>query len=72
MVEILRSNDLVLLSYAGALLAEAAIAARVLDGHMSIVEGSLGILPRRLVVDDADAPRARRLLADAGLGSAIG
>ena len=40
----------------------------VLDQHMSVLEGSLGMLPRRIVVDDEHHDEARRLLQDAGLG----
>lgn len=39
----------------------------VLDVHMSIIEGSLGILPRRLAVHEDDAAAARTLLVDAGI-----
>lgn len=67
MVEVLRTNDAVELSWAMALLADAAIPAVVLDGHTSVLEGSIGALPRRLMVDDADLARARRLLGDAGI-----
>ena len=47
MREVLRSNDAVRLSWLVALLADAGIASVVFDGHMSIVEGSIGALPRR-------------------------
>jgi tRNA1(Val) A37 N6-methylase TrmN6 len=39
----------------------------VLDQHMSVLEGSLGMLPRRIVVDDEHWAIARQLLEDAGL-----
>ena len=67
MVELLRSNDPVLLSWAQAVLKEARIMAVVMDRHMSVLEGSIGALPRRLMVADDDAVRARRLLTDAGV-----
>jgi hypothetical protein len=38
---------------------------------MSILEGSLGMLPRRLLVEDDQADRARRILIDAGLGDEL-
>ena len=66
MKELLRSNDPVLLSFATALLADARIDAVVLDGHTSVLEGSIGAIPRRLMVPDEDHARARRLLAEAG------
>jgi len=66
--EIVRTNDPVLVSTIEALLEAAAIAHVVLDQNMSVVEGSLGILPRRVLVADEDEKEARRLLEDAGLG----
>ena len=65
MKELFRSNDAIELSWAQAILAAEGIEALVLDTHVSILEGSLGILPRRLVVEDDDHGRARRLLEDA-------
>jgi len=66
MVELLRTNDVVRLSFLGALLADAGIESLVLDTHTSIVEGSIGAIPRRLMVDDDDLVRARRVLDLAG------
>ncbi len=66
MVELLRSNDVVRLSWLTALLSQAGIEAILLDGHMSIVEGSIGAIPRRLMVRDDDLARARDLLGQAG------
>ena len=71
MVEILRTNDIVLLSLVETLLAEAGVATFVADRHMSAVEGSLGFLPRRVLVDSEDAARACRLLSEAGLGQEL-
>ncbi len=67
MIELLRSNDPVVISFAEALLKEAGIAHSVLDQNMSIMEGSLGILPRRMLVARDDHQQARRILKDAGL-----
>ena len=53
-----------MLSFAESLLAEAGIEAFVFDGHTSVIEGSLGILPRRLMVTDEDGPRAERILTE--------
>ena len=64
--ELLRSNDLVRLSWLTALLSDAGIAAVMLDAHTSVIEGSIGAIPRRLMVRDEDAARARQLLAEAG------
>jgi hypothetical protein len=65
MKELFRTNDAVRLSWAEALLAAAGIAAVVLDTHTSIIEGSIGAIPRRLMVEERDHARARTLLADA-------
>jgi hypothetical protein len=58
---------MVLVSAIGALLDGANIHHLVLDQNMSIIEGSLGILPRRILVHDEDHRAARQILADAGL-----
>jgi hypothetical protein len=65
--ELVRTNDAVLVSAIEALLQGAAIPHLVLDRNMSVLEGSLGILPRRILVDKDYITRARRLLTDAGL-----
>ncbi len=68
MHELIRTNNAVLVSAVEALLDGAGIHHLVLDQNMSVLEGSLGILPRRLLVPSEDAKAARRLLVDAGLG----
>lgn len=65
MKELLRTNDVVLLSFAAAVLRGAAIEPAVLDTHTSILEGSIGAIPRRLMVADMDFARARALLDEA-------
>ncbi|MDR3465338.1 MAG: DUF2007 domain-containing protein [Xanthobacteraceae bacterium] len=67
MRELLRTNDIVLVSAVEALLDAAAIGHLILDQNMSVIEGSLGVLPRRLLVADDDLVAARRLLTEAGL-----
>ena len=67
MREIVRTNDAVLVSAIDALFKSAHIDHIVLDQNMSVLEGSLGILPRRVLVPEEDLVRARRLLTDAGL-----
>jgi len=62
MRDILRSNDLVELSWAQAVLRNAGIEAVMLDSHTSVLEGSLGILPRRLMVLNEDFATALGLL----------
>ncbi|MDR3493575.1 MAG: DUF2007 domain-containing protein [Ancalomicrobiaceae bacterium] len=68
MEELIRSNDLVLIATAEALLTGAGIGYIVLDQHMATLEGSLGMLARRVMVDSDEAVRARRLMVDAELG----
>jgi hypothetical protein len=65
--ELVRTNDVVLVSAIGALLDGAGIDYFVLDQNMSIIEGSLGIIPRRILVIDDDLTAARGVLTDAGL-----
>ena len=43
----------------------------VADQHMAAVEGSLGFLPRRILVDSREEARARRLIAEAGLAGEL-
>lgn len=71
MIELLRTNDAVLISFVEALLRDAGIAFFVADNNMSVVEGSLGILPRRVMVAEDDIAEARKLLADAGIAGEI-
>jgi hypothetical protein len=66
--ELVRTNNAVLISAVSALLDGAGIPYVVLDQNMSVLEGSLGILPRRLMVSEDHAGSARALLAHAGLG----
>ncbi|MGO9773014.1 MAG: DUF2007 domain-containing protein [Roseiarcus sp.] len=71
MVELVRTNDLVLISLIETLLNEAGVAFFVADQHMSAVEGSLGFLPRRIMIASNERERARRLLSDAGLSGEL-
>jgi hypothetical protein len=71
MTELLRTNDLVLISAVEAILRGARIDCHVADQHMSAVDGSIGALPRRMLVADPDAVRARRLLEQAGYGHTL-
>lgn len=68
MREIVRTNDPVLISAIEALLQAANIPHFVFDQDMSVLEGSIGMLPRRVMVGDEDVAAARLLLTDAGLG----
>ena len=67
MRELIRTNDAVLVSAVVALLESAGIRPMVFDQNMSVLEGSLGVLPRRVLVHESRAAAARNLLSDAGL-----
>ena len=67
MKELLRSNDLVFLSYVTHLLGQAEVEFLLLDTFTSAVEGSIGAIPRRLMVDEDDIDWARRVLGNASL-----
>lgn len=71
MEELFRTNNPVTVSFAETLLTEAGIVHFVADTHMSIVDGSLGILPRRMMVDGTRLAEARQLLRDGGLGGEL-
>ena len=71
MHELIRSNDPVTLSFAQSLLKDAGIGVLLADTHMSILEGSLGIIPRRLLCEADRVTEARRILSDAGLAAEL-
>jgi hypothetical protein len=71
MVELLRTNDAVVISFVESLLKDAGIGSLVADQNMSVLDGSIGILPRRVLVLEEDVEQARRILADAGIGDEI-
>lgn len=71
MIEILRTNDLVLISAVESLLRAAGVGCFVADQYMAAVEGSLGFLPRRILVEKDEELRARRLLTEAGLAGEL-
>ena len=68
---LLQTNDPVLLSYVLSLLSDANIEANVFDANMSVLEGSIGVFPRRVMVLDADVNRARHALWEAGLSGQL-
>lgn len=67
MKEILRTNDSVVISFVESLLRDAGISFFVADRNMSIMEGSLGILQPRVMVDEADEAKAREIIREAGI-----
>ena len=71
MEELLRTNDIVLISFVEALLRDAGIESLVADQNMSIMEGSIGLLPRRILVHEESLAEARKLCADAGVGKEL-
>ena len=71
MKELLRSNDAVLISYVSALLEEDGVGFMVADTNMSVLEGSIGALPRRVLVASNEFARARALLTGAGIGHVL-
>lgn len=67
MKELIRTSDPTIIAFATALLSGEDIDWFELDVHMSILEGSIGVLPRRLMVQDRDLYRARIVLKDNGI-----
>ena len=64
MEELLRTNDLTVIAYANAILAGSGIDVFELDINISVLEGSIGILPRRLMVRSDDLIKAQQLMRD--------
>jgi hypothetical protein len=71
MRELVRTNDAVVISAIEALLKSANIGHMVVDRNMSVLEGSIGIFPRRILVEDDQIEAAWTLLEDAGFGNEI-
>jgi hypothetical protein len=71
MHELVRTNDAVLITAIEALLKSANIPCFIADRNMSVMEGSLGFLPQRVLVPDDQEKRAKRLLTDAGYGGVL-
>lgn len=71
MKELMRTTDPTAIAFATALLEGEGIAAFQMDVHMSVLEGSLGILPRRVMVRDEDLFVARAILRDNGIETGL-
>lgn len=71
MEELVRTNDVVLISFLESLMKDAGIAYLVADQSMSILDGSIGIMPRRFLVDSDQIVQARRIVTDAGLAAEL-
>jgi Putative prokaryotic signal transducing protein len=69
--ELVRTNDAVLISAIEALLNGAHIEHMVVDQNISVLEGSIGIFPRRILVGEDELEAARALLEDAGFAKEI-
>jgi hypothetical protein len=67
MIELVRSNDPVLISFATSVLADAGIEHSLADAHMSVIDGSIGAIPNRIMVARDQYDEARGLLTDAGV-----
>lgn len=67
MHDLIRTNDPVLISFVESLMRDAGIGCVVADSGMSILEGSVGVIPRRILVEEEMAAQARRIVVDAGL-----
>lgn len=72
MIEVMRTTDPVLITYVQAMLEEAGIGSAVLDTNISILEGSIGLFPRRIMVIDEDAAQAREVLLDSKAADSLG
>ena len=71
MRELVRTNDAVVISAIEALLKAAGIEHLIVDQNMSVLEGSIGVFPRRILVIEDELAAARRLLAEAGLAKEL-
>lgn len=69
MKELIRTNDAVVISFVESLLRDAGIGCFVADQNMSVLDGSIGVLPRRVMVVDDDLEAARRILGEAGIAN---
>ena len=67
MKELLRTNNVVTISFVTSLMKDAGIACFVADENMSVLDGSIGILPRRMMVADRDLFLARATMSDNGV-----
>lgn len=71
MIELIRTNDAVVISFVESLMRDAGIGFLTADQNMSVLDGSIGILPRRILVEDERIEEARGILADAGIAHEI-
>lgn len=69
MVELVRSNDPVLISFVSSLFKDAGIEHSVTDSHMSVIDGSIGAVSSRILVTEDHEAEARQLLTEAGVAN---
>lgn len=67
MIELVRSNDSVLISFVTSLLTDAGIEHSTTDSHMSVIDGSIGAVTSRVLVAESQLAEARGLLDEAGV-----
>ena len=67
MQNIIKTNDVILISFVQSLLNNRGIACLIFDENISITEGSIGLFPRRIMVSDDDFSVAEKTLCNAGL-----
>lgn len=71
MKDLIRTNNPALISYVEALLKQMDIRYFIADQAVSAAEGSIGMFPKRILVDPEHAAKARQLMIDAGLGNEL-
>jgi hypothetical protein len=71
MRELLRTTDPTVIAWATALLEGEDIETFTFDVHMSVLEGGIGVFPRRMFVRDRDHVRASAVLADNGIPTGV-
>jgi hypothetical protein len=69
MIELIRSNDPVVISFAASLLKDAKIVHSVADSHMSVIDGSINALTSRILVAEDQLDEAKGLLEEAGVSA---
>jgi len=67
----MRTNDAVLISFVESLLRDAGLTVFVADQNMSVIEGSIGVLPRRVMIAKEELDEAKRVLTEAGMAGEI-
>jgi hypothetical protein len=69
MRELIRTTDPTVIAWASALLQGEGIEPFVVDVHMSVLEGGIGLFPRRILVREHELAAARLVMADHGIAT---